>query len=129
MKRSTFNTPLKNVRGLGSAKDGTEHWWMQRVTAIALLPLVLAFVVLVIRLAGADYLTAAGIIGNPIVTGVLVLLIVSVFWHLKLGMQVVIEDYVHGHASKLFLMFANTFGCWIGGLICVLAVLKIAFGG
>ncbi|WP_417514564.1 succinate dehydrogenase, hydrophobic membrane anchor protein [Minwuia sp.] len=129
MKFSQLNTPLKNVRGLGSAKDGTEHWWMQRVTAIALVPLVFAFAVLIIRLTGADYNTAAGIVGNPIVTGVLVLLIVTVFWHLKLGMQVVIEDYVHGSASKLFLMFANTFGCWIGGLICVLAVLKIAFGG
>jgi len=129
MKRSTLNTPLKNVRGLGSAKDGTEHWWMQRVTAIALVPLVLAFVVLMIRLAGADYKTAAGIVGNPIVTGVLILLVVTVFWHLKLGIQIVIEDYVHAHASKLFLMFANTFGCWIGGLICILAILKIAFGG
>lgn len=129
MKRSAFNTPLKNVRGLGSAKDGTEHWWMQRVTAIALVPLIFAFVVLAIRLTGADYKTAAGIVGNPIVTGVLILLIVTAFWHLKLGMQVVIEDYVSGHASKLFLMFVNTFGVWIGGLICVLAVLKIAFGG
>lgn len=129
MKRSALNTPLKNARGLGSAKDGTEHWWMQRVTAIALIPLVFAFVVLMIRLAGADYLTAAGVVGNPLVTGVLLLLIVAVFWHLKLGIQVVIEDYVHGPASRLFMMFANTFGCWIGALICILAVLTIAFGG
>jgi succinate dehydrogenase / fumarate reductase membrane anchor subunit len=129
MKISPLNTPLKNVRGLGSAKDGTEHWWMQRVTAIALVPLVFAFTILLIRLTGADYLTAAGIVGHPVVTGVLILLIVAVFWHLKLGMQVVIEDYVHGSASKLFLMFANTYGCWIGALICILAVLKIAFGG
>ena len=129
MKSSRLNTPLKNVRGLGSAKDGTEHWWMQRVTAIALVPLIFAFVVLAIRLTAADYATADGVVGHPVVAGVLILLIIAVFWHLKLGMQVVIEDYVHGSASKLFLMFANTFGCWIGGLICVLAVLKIAFGG
>ncbi len=76
----------------------------------------LRFAVLAIRLTGADFKTAAGIVGNPIVTGVLILLIVTVFWHLKLGIQIVIEDYVQGHASKLFLMFANTFGCWIGGL-------------
>ncbi len=129
MKLSQLNTPLKNVRGLGSAKDGTDHWWMQRVTAIALVPLVFAFAVLLIRLTSADYATAAGIVGHPVVTGVLLLLVVTAFWHLKLGMQVVIEDYVHGSAVKLFLMFANTFGCWIGALICILAVLKIAFGG
>ncbi len=129
MQKSRLNTPLKNVRGLGSARDGTEHWWMQRVTAIALVPLVFAFVVLAVRLTSADYATASGIVGHPVVAGVLLLLTVAVFWHLKLGLQIVIEDYVHGHASKLFLMFVNTFGCWIGALICALAVLKIAFGG
>ena len=87
MQKSRLNTPLKNVRGLGSARDGTEHWWMQRVTAIALLPLVFAFVVLAIRLTTADYLTADGVVGHPVVAGVLLLLIVAVFWQLELGMQ------------------------------------------
>lgn len=125
----SLNTPLKNVRGLGSAKDGTEHWWMQRVTAIALVPLIVAFAVIVIRATGADYASASALLGNPVVTGIIILLVVATMWHAKLGLQVVIEDYVHGHAAKLFLMFANTFGCWIIGLVCVLAQLKIAFGG
>lgn len=128
MEMSRLNTPLKNARRLGSAKDGTAHWWLQRVTAVALVPLVFAFAMLVIRLAGADYLTADGIVKHPLVSGVLILLVVAAFWHFKLGLQVVIEDYVHGPAAKLFLMFVNTFGCWIGALVCILAVLSIAFG-
>ena len=125
----SLNTPLSKVRGLGSAKEGSHHWWVQRMTALALIPLTLWFVFAVAVMAGQDHATMIAWAAEPFNAVMLLLLVVLTFHHTQLGLQVVIEDYVHGHASKLFLMFANTFGCWIGGLICVLAVLKIAFGG
>jgi len=125
----SLRTPLGQARGLGSAKDGTEHWWLQRVTAVALVPLVLVLLYYMIRLLGADHAHVVASLGHPVAAGFLVLLFIAAFLHLKLGLQVVIEDYVHGAASKLTLLLANTFGCWILALIGILAVLKLAFGG
>jgi len=125
----SLRTPLGQARGLGSAKDGTEHWWLQRVTAVALVPLVLVLLYYMIRLLGADHAQVVAALGHPVAAVLLILLFIAAFLHLKLGLQVVIEDYVHGAAAKLTLLLLNTFGRWILALIGILAVLKLAFGG
>ena len=117
---------LRQVRGLGSAKEGVHHWWMQRLTAIALVPLSIWLVVSIALLAGADHAQVTAWIANPIVALLLVLTLIAVFYHLKLGLQVVIEDYVHGQPAKLVCLLANSFGNIALALACILAVLKIA---
>ena len=96
-----LRTPLSQVRGLGSAKEGVSHWWWQRLTAVALVPLTLWFVISVIAHMGADYEAMRAWVGSPSVAVTMVLLIAATFYHLKLGAQVVIEDYVHHGATKL----------------------------
>ena len=122
-------TPLNIVRGLGSAKDGTNHWWHQRVTAVALVPLVAIFAIYVIALTGADRATVAETIGHPVGAGIALLLIAAMYYHLKLGIPVVVEDYVHGAAAKIALLMGNTFACAVLGVLSALSVLKLAFGG
>ena len=125
----SLRSPLGRARGLGSAKEGVEHWWHQRLTALALIPLSLWFVASVAFMAGMDHATFIAWVGNPLVAVLLVLLIVALFYHLKLGVQVVIEDYVHHPAAKLFCELCNTFGNIILATACLFAVLKIAFAG
>jgi succinate dehydrogenase / fumarate reductase membrane anchor subunit len=125
----SLRTPLGRVRGLGSAKDGTHHWWMQRVTAVALIPLVVIFVIYVLTLIGAPHAEVATTLGSPFGSLVALLLIAAVFYHFKLGMQVVIEDYVHGEGAKLTLLMLSNFFCIVVGLASALSVLKLAFGG
>jgi succinate dehydrogenase / fumarate reductase membrane anchor subunit len=127
--RSPLRSPLARVRGLGSAKTGTEHFWFQRLTAVALVPLTLAFAVVVLRLAGAGHAPAAAVLGHPLVAGIGMLLVVAAFWHLRLGVQVVIEDYVADEGAKLVLQLLNSFACTALGLACLLALLSLAFGG
>ncbi len=124
-----LRTPLNVVRGLGSAKDGTHHWWQQRVTAVALVPLVAIFAIYVITLTGADRTTVAETLGHPVGAGITLLLIATMYYHLKLGIQVVVEDYVHGGAAKVALLMCNTFACAVLGVLSALSVLKLAFGG
>lgn len=124
----SIRTPLARVRGLGSARSGTEHWWRQRLTAIANLPLVVFFVVLIVANLGADHAQAVAVIGSPVVAVALLLLVLSVTYHMRLGMQVVIEDYIHGHGLKLAALIANTFFAVIVALACAFAILLIAFG-
>ena len=124
-----LRTPLGRVRGHGSAKEGTHHWWLQRMSAIALVPLSIAFVVLLIKVTGAEHADAVATLGHPFGAGVTILFIFAALYHFRLGLQVVIEDYVHGSAAKITLLLANTFGCVALGLACVMAVLKLAFGG
>lgn len=121
-----FRTPLSRVRGLGSAKDGTEHFWRQRLTAIANVPLMIFFVWLVMQMGGADYSQSVAYLSNPIVAILLLLLLGSAIYHMKLGMQVVIEDYVHGGAGKVLLIF-NTFFSIAIFVICAFSVLKLGF--
>ncbi len=126
--KSSLRTPLARVRGLGSAKSGTGHFWKQRLSALALVPLSIAFIWLVAQLAGADHGQAVAIISSPL-TGILLLLfLLSGLVHMRIGMQVVIEDYVHQEGAKVLCLMANTFFTIAVGFACVYAVLKISFG-
>lgn len=125
-----LRTPLARARGLGSAKDGTHHWIAQRLTAVALVPLslwIMASLLAVIE--GADYATAIAWIRSPAVTILLILLVVAVFYHGRLGLQVVIEDYVHTGWTKVTLLLGVDFVAAGLALAAIIAVLRIAFGG
>jgi succinate dehydrogenase / fumarate reductase membrane anchor subunit len=125
---SDLRNPLQRARGLGSAKEGVGHWWSQRLTAMALVILGIWFVVLVLGLLHADYATARTAIGKPWNALLLIAFLVTVFWHAVLGLQVVIEDYVHIRWQEVVLMVAIKFLAVLAALASVLAVLRIALG-
>ena len=125
---SDLRTPLARARGLGSAKEGVHHWWMQRLTAIALIPLVVWFAISLVMMSGADYGAVRAWIGSPVVMVLLILTIAVGLHHGQLGLQVVIEDYVHGDGSKLALIVAVRFIAVLFGLAAIVAVLRIGFG-
>jgi len=122
-------TPLARARGLGSAKDGVGHWWAQRLTAIALIPLVVWFAISLVMLSGADYTVVRAWIGSPLVMMLLGLTIAVGLHHAQLGMQVVIEDYVGGNGWKLALIVIVKFIAVLFGLGAIVAILRIGFGG
>jgi len=124
----SLRSPLGRVRGLGSAKSGVSHWWLQRVTAVALVPLVLILAVVLLRIGTADHASVAMAFRNPLLATLAVLAIVAVFWHLRLGLQVVIEDYIHVERSKIAVQLAITFAVFLVGALCLLSVLKLFFG-
>jgi succinate dehydrogenase / fumarate reductase, membrane anchor subunit len=123
-----LRNPLKRARGLGSAQFGVGHWWTQRVTAVGLILLGLWFVVLVLGLLHADYATARATVAKPWNAILLVAFIVTAFWHAVLGLQVVIEDYVHTRWKEIFLLVAIKFLAVLSVLAGALAVLRIALG-
>ena len=125
---SRYRTPLKEVQGLGSAKAGTHHFMVQRLTAIALVFLACWFLYFVIGLMHADYLTATDAVARPWNATLLIAFLVAMFWHAQLGMQVVIEDYVHSHGLALTAQIAVRFVCILGALASVFAVVRIALG-
>lgn len=125
----SLRSPLGTARGLGSAKSGTDHWVVQRVTAIALVPLVIWFVIGLIAHIGAPHAEMRAWIGSPISAVLMVALVIMMFHHAQLGLQVVIEDYIHGHFCKIAALLVVKGAALFLGLLGVFSVLKIAFGG
>ena len=123
-----IRTPLARVRGYGAARSGTGHFWWQRLTAVANVPLVIAGVVIVIMLLGRNQAAAAQILGSPAVAIIMILFIASTVVHMRIGMAVVIEDYVHDETAKLAMLMANTFFCIVVGLTAIYGILKLSFG-
>lgn len=124
----TMRTPLKTARNLGSAKEGTDHFWKQRVTGVANVFLGLFLVWLIASLIGADHATVKARLANPLISLALLSLVVSGTIHMRLGMQTIIEDYVNGEGTKLVLLMLNTFFAAFIALASTFAVLKISFG-
>lgn len=127
-KPHDFRPDLARVRGLGSAKEGVQHWWVQRLTALALVPLTLWLVASLVSLTGAPYAGVRAWLGQPLTVGLLTLLIAVTFHHAQLGLQVVIEDYVHHEGAKLALLLLVKAAAAVLALAGILAVLFVAFG-
>jgi succinate dehydrogenase / fumarate reductase, membrane anchor subunit len=123
-----IRTPLSRVRGLGAARSGTDHFWRQRLTAVANIPLTIAAVVIIVMLLGRNQVTVAQTLGSPVVAIIMLLFIGSITMHMRIGMQVIIEDYVHDELSKLVLIMVNAFFCIAVALTSAYGILKLCFG-
>jgi len=124
----SLRTPLGLVRGLGSAKEGTHHWWAQRLTAIALIPLCVWLIYSLVSMTGMEHSVVIEWIDSPIVTVLLILFIFSLFYHAQLGMQVVIEDYIESEVLKISSIILNKFVMLFAGLVSIVAVLRVSLG-
>jgi succinate dehydrogenase / fumarate reductase membrane anchor subunit len=120
-------SPLARASGLGSAKDGVEHWWLERVSAVALVPLTVWFAAAIARHTGDNYVELRAWLETPLTTALMTLLLISLFYHTALGLQVVIEDYVHSWV-KIAALVAVRLGCFALAATGILATLRIAFG-
>lgn len=127
MDRYRFRSPIGRAIGLGSAKAGFEHWWTERVTAVALVPLTVWFAASLIAHSGSGYEAFIGWLGSPVTAVLMILLLIALFWHTALGLQVVIEDYIHSGA-KIWALLAARFGCFTLATVGIVATLRIAFG-
>lgn len=123
---SNMRDPLATARGLGSAKDGVNHWWMQRITAIALMVLSPWFIYFAVSLIGADHSTVRAMIAQPLNATLLVSFIIALYWHARLGLQVVVEDYVHGW-QELALQLVIKFAYAIAAIASIIAIGRIVF--
>ena len=124
----SMRTPLSRVRNLGASHSGTSDFWRQRITAVAMALLILPVIVVVMMLLGRNQAGAAQILGSPLVAIILLLFIIASAWHMKIGMQVVIEDYVHGEKVKLAAIMANNFFSVAVALASIYAILKLSSG-
>lgn len=126
MREFNPRSPIARARGLGSANSGVEHWWAERVTAVALVPLTVWFAASIIAAAGGDYASFIEWLGSPMSSVCMVLLLIALFYHMALGLQVVIEDYVHSGAKAA--LVAMRLGCFALATAGILATLRIAVG-
>ena len=124
----SMRTPLGRVRNLGSSHSGTKDFWRQRLTAVGMVLLIVPVIVVVMMLLRSNHAGAAQILGSPVVAIILLLFIIASCWHMKIGMQVVIEDYVHGEKVKLASIMANNFFCFVVALASIYAILKLSSG-
>lgn len=124
----SLRTPLGRVRGLGSAKEGTHHWWAQRLTALALIPLTFWLVYSIVCMSTLDYMAAIGWLQSPMTSSLLILFVIALFYHAQLGMQVVIEDYVACEVLKITSVILLKFIIWFTGLASIMAILKVFLG-
>jgi succinate dehydrogenase / fumarate reductase membrane anchor subunit len=123
-----MRTPMSRVRGLGAAHSGTHHFWHQRVTSVAGVPLCIALIVIVIGLLGRSHAAVVQILGSPIVAIIMLLFIINIVYHMWIGMQEIIIDYVHEDKVKLATLLGNTFFCFAIGFASAFAILKLSFG-
>ena len=124
----SMRTPLSRVRSLGASHSGTSDFWRQRITAVAMALLMVPVVVVVMMLLGRNQAGAAQILGSPVVAIILLLFIVASSWHMKIGLQVVIEDYVHQETVKLVAIMANNFFSFAVALASIYAIIKLSSG-
>ena len=122
-------TDLARARGLGASHTGTDHWWAQRMTSLALVPLSLWFIFSVAGLAGADYVRVKLWLSSPVNATLAIALVLVMFHHAVAGMEVIFEDYIHCKLAKLIAIISLKFGCALGAIVCTLSVLKLALGG
>ena len=128
MKDTSMRTPLGRVRGLGAAHSGTHHFWHQRITAVAGVPLIVAAIVIAIALLGRSHAAVVQILGSPLVAIIMLLFTVTIVYHMWIGMQEIIIDYVHDDKLKLATLLANMFYCFAIAFACGFAILKLSFG-
>ncbi|KIU50033.1 MULTISPECIES: succinate dehydrogenase, hydrophobic membrane anchor protein [Bradyrhizobium] len=126
--RPSMRTPLERVRGLGSAHTGTSDFWRQRLTAVAMTLLIVPVIVVMIMLIGRNHAGAAQILGSIPIAIILLLFIIASTWHMKIGMQVVIEDYIHNEKLKIASVMANNFFCVAVAMASIYAILKLSSG-
>ena len=126
--RSSMRTPLGRVRNLGSSHSGTTDFWRQRLTAVAMALLIVPVIVIILMLIGRNHAGAAQILGSIPIAIILVLFIVASTWHMRIGMQIVIEDYIHSEKVKLACVMANNFFCIAVALASIYAILKLSSG-
>ena len=124
-----YRTPIARVRGLGAARSGLQHWKMQRLTAVSNVLLVLWFVFSAMALSGSDYAQVRAWLASPVTASLMVLLVISTFYHARLGLQVVVEDYVHHEGAKIASLVAIALVVFALAVACIVAVLRVAIGG
>lgn len=129
MSEDRLRSPLGRALNWGSAKEGVEHWWAQRVTSVALVPLALWFVATLVAHLGADRAAAVAWLRSPLTAVTMALLVIATFVHMALGLQVIIDDYVHHEGAKVASLIGAKLVCWALGAAALFAVLRVAFGG